>query len=72
MEFSVTETVVISPERFETLKSALPAITREHLTHIYGISETTWNKLRQGKPIKLGTWQRMQARLSQGGFEPST
>ncbi|MDR6624969.1 hypothetical protein [Caulobacter segnis] len=63
----MTDTIVITPERFETLKHALPAITREHLTHVYGISETTWTKLRRGEPIKLSTWQRMQARLSRVG-----
>jgi DNA-binding Xre family transcriptional regulator len=44
------------------LKGALPAITREHLFSVYGISETTWGKLRKGEPIKLSTWQRIQAR----------
>ena len=60
------ETVIISRERFEVLKSALPAVTREHLTRVYGISETTWTKLRRGEPIKLNTWRRMQARLACG------
>lgn len=60
----MSDTVVISAERFETLKNALPAITREHLTRIYGISETTWTKLRRGEPIKRNTWERMQARLA--------
>lgn len=62
----MTETVIISRERFESLKEALPAITREHLTRVYGISETTWTKLRRGEPIKLNTWERMQARLARG------
>lgn len=60
----MTETVIISRERFEALKGALPAVTREHLTRVYGISETTWTKIRRGEPIKLNTWQRMQARLA--------
>ncbi len=58
------QTITISLERFEALKSALPAITREHLTDVYGISETTWTKLRKGEPIKLKTWERIQARLA--------
>jgi len=60
----VVQTVTVSRERFEALKDALPAITREHLTDIYGISETTWAKLRKGEPIKLNTWERIQARLA--------
>lgn len=64
LEFGVVETITISPERFEALKAALPATTREHLTDVYGISETTWTKLRKGEPIKLKTWERVQARLA--------
>ncbi|WP_299004151.1 hypothetical protein [uncultured Caulobacter sp.] len=63
----MAETVIISRERFETLKGALPAITREHLTEVYGISETTWTKLRRGEPIKLNTWQRIQVRFARLG-----
>jgi hypothetical protein len=59
----VVQTVTISRERFETLKGALPAVTREHLFSLYGISETTWTKLRRGEPIKLNTWERMLARM---------
>ncbi|PIB97111.1 hypothetical protein [Caulobacter sp. X] len=63
----MAETVIISRERFQTLKAALPAVTREHLTSVYGISETTWTKLRRGEPIKLNTWQRIQARIARVG-----
>ena len=60
----MVQTVIIPRERFEALKRALPAVTREHLTDVYGISETTWTKLRKGEPIKLNTWERIQARLA--------
>lgn len=60
----MVQTIIVSLERFEALKAALPAITREHLTDVYGISETTWSKLRKGEPIKLNTWERIQARLA--------
>ena len=60
----MVQTIIVSLERFEALKAALPAITREHLTDVYGISETTWTKLRKGEPIKLKTWERIQARLA--------
>jgi hypothetical protein len=64
LETDVVQTVIVPRERFEALKSALPAVTREHLTDVYGISETTWTKLRKGEPIKLNTWERIQARLA--------
>jgi len=64
LEFCVVQTITVSLERFEALKAALPAITREHLTDVYGISETTWTKLRKGEPVKLKTWERIQARLA--------
>ena len=60
----MVQTIIVSLERFEALKAALPAITREHLTDVYGISETTWTKLRKGEPIKLKTWERIQLRLA--------
>ncbi|WP_184720749.1 hypothetical protein [Caulobacter sp.] len=59
----MVQTVTISRERFESLRGALPAVTREHLFSLYGISETTWTKLRRGEPIKLNTWERMLARM---------
>jgi hypothetical protein len=58
----MAEVVTVPREHFEMLKGSLPAITREHLFGVYGISETTWCKLRDGAPIKLSTWLRIQAR----------
>lgn len=58
----MAEAITVPKERFEMLRGALPAITREHLFSVYGISETTWGKLRKGEPIKLSTWERIQAR----------
>ncbi|WP_421737253.1 hypothetical protein [Caulobacter sp.] len=63
----MAEAVTIPRERFELLKRALPAVTREHLFSVYGISETTWSKLRKGEPIKLATWQRIQKRYERLG-----
>lgn len=60
----MVQTVIVPRERFEALKNALPAVTREHLTDVYGISETTWTKLRKGEPIKLNTWERIEKRLA--------
>lgn len=68
----MAQTVTITRERFESLKGGLPAVTREHLFSVYGISETTWNKLRKGEPIKLGTWERIQARIARGRAQPAS
>lgn len=56
------DVIQIPAEHFERLKSRLPAITREHLNNVYGISETTWTKLRRGEPIKRVTWERLLSR----------
>jgi DNA-binding Xre family transcriptional regulator len=58
----MAQAIIVPRDRFEMLKGALPAITRDHLFSVYGISETTWCKLRKGEPIKLSTWERIQAR----------
>lgn len=58
----MAEAIIVPRDCFERLKVALPAITREHLFGLYGISETTWGKLRKGEPIKLSTWERILAR----------
>lgn len=55
--------VTVTAGQFEQLKSRLPAITRECLMSRYGISETTWCKLRDGKPIKHSTLKRILARF---------
>jgi DNA-binding Xre family transcriptional regulator len=55
-------TIVVSPQAVLKLRELLPAITRRHLFDLYGISETTWTKLRDGKPVKLSTLLRIQDR----------
>lgn len=52
-------TIVVSPQVVLKLRDQLPAITRRHLFDFYGISETTWTKLRDGKPIKMSTLLRV-------------
>ncbi|MDB5456751.1 MAG: hypothetical protein JWP92_2336 [Caulobacter sp.] len=49
-------------EGFLRLRSRLPAVTREHLFNVYAISETTWAKLRDGKPVKRSTLDRILRR----------
>lgn len=60
----MAETVSISRETFQRLRARLPAVTREQLFNCYAISETTWNKLREGRPIKRSTLDRILARYA--------
>ncbi|PHY21515.1 hypothetical protein [Caulobacter sp. BP25] len=59
----MAETVTASREIFQRLRARLPAVTREHLFECYAISETTWTKLRDGKPVKRSTLDRVLIRL---------
>jgi len=58
----MTLTVTAPAELVDRLRDRLPAVTREHLRACYGISETTWTKLRDGKPIKHSTLERILER----------
>jgi hypothetical protein len=60
----MAETVTISRETFQALRTRLPAVTRERIFDCYAISETTWNKLRDAKPIKRTTLDRILARYA--------
>jgi len=59
----MAETVTASQEIFQRLRARLPAVTREHLFDCYAISETTWTKLRDGRPVKRSTLDRILVRL---------
>jgi hypothetical protein len=61
--YPMAETVTASREIFQRLRARLPAVTREHLFECYAISETTWTKLRDGKPVKRTTLDRILVRL---------
>lgn len=58
----MTKTICLAEAQFQALKRHLPAVTREHLMAVYGISENTWTRLRKGVPIRLSTFERMMAR----------
>lgn len=64
--------VTISPEEFHRLRDSLPAITDRYLFDVLGISETTWNKLRRGLPVKRVTLDRALAKQArwQGAAGP--
>jgi len=55
---------IISREEFMALRQALPAITSEHLFNLYGISENTWRRLREGRGVRRSTLDRIRARYA--------
>lgn len=59
----MTDTLIAEPDVVARLREKLPAITRVHLQDCFAISETTWTKLRDGRPIKRATLERILARL---------
>jgi hypothetical protein len=46
------EKIAISQEEFQALKARLPKATAEGITATYRISQNTWCKLREGRPVK--------------------
>jgi hypothetical protein len=55
---ALVDMVTVPPEEVARLRDSLPAITDRYLFDVLGISETTWNKLRRGLPIKRVTLDR--------------
>lgn len=53
---------VADRETFMALRRVLPSATKVCLQDTFGISETTWVKLRDGRPIKTSTLERILAR----------
>ncbi len=53
---------VIDRETFQALRRVLPAATKACLQDTFGISETTWVKLRDGRPVKRATLDRLLER----------
>ncbi|MDR7114641.1 hypothetical protein [Caulobacter sp. BE254] len=50
---------VADRETFLALRRVLPATTKVCLRGTFGISETTWVKLRDGRPVKASTLERV-------------
>jgi hypothetical protein len=50
---------VADRETFLALRRVLPATTKVCLRETFGISETTWVKLRDGRPVKASTLERV-------------
>jgi hypothetical protein len=53
---------VADRETYLALRRVLPAATRTCLQETFGVSETTWIKLRDGRPVKASTLERVLAR----------
>ncbi|EJL27374.1 hypothetical protein PMI01_03855 [Caulobacter sp. AP07] len=55
----------LDAELFNQLRRRMPATTRKWMMELYGVSETTWRKLRDGRPVKRTTLERVLARFEQ-------
>ena len=54
--------IVVDADQVRQLRDLLPAITKEHLQGTLGISETTWTRLRDERPIRRSTYERLMRR----------
>ncbi len=59
----MSQTLIATPDTVARIRERLPAITRSQLQACFAISETTWTKLRDGRPVKRATLDRILARL---------
>ncbi|TCS10294.1 hypothetical protein [Caulobacter sp. BK020] len=55
--------VLVDQEKVLVLRRALPAVTKVWLQEVLGVSETTWRSLRDGRPIRQSTYNRLLAKL---------
>jgi hypothetical protein len=55
--------VLVNQEQVLALRNALPAVTKVWLQEVLGVSETTWRSLRDGRPIRQSTYDRLVAKL---------
>lgn len=54
--------VTLDRQTFLDLRNVLRATTKDCLRETFGVSETTWTKLRDGRPVKQITLDRLLAR----------
>ncbi|PZR33279.1 hypothetical protein [Caulobacter segnis] len=55
--------VVVDAHQVSRLRDMLPALTKAHLQETLGISETTWVRLRDRRPIRQSTYERLLKRM---------
>ncbi|MET3665708.1 hypothetical protein [Caulobacter sp. 1776] len=54
--------IVVDTDQVRRLRDLLPALTKAHLQDTLGISETTWVRLRDKRPIRRSTYERLMRR----------
>ena len=54
----------ITQEEFAQLRHSLPAVTKQGVMDTYRISQHSWYKLRDGKPVKQNVIDRMRERYA--------
>ena len=55
--------IAIAREEFDAMRARLPVATAEGLFDTYRISQGTWYKLRDGRPVKRKTIEQLRARF---------
>ncbi len=55
--------VTIEAAEFERLRHRIPAVTKEGVMATYQISQHSWYKLRDGKPVKRAVVERLRRRF---------
>lgn len=61
--------ITVDPEQVRRLRDLLPALTKAHLQETLGISETTWIRLRDRRPIRQSTYERLIRRSTVASLE---
>ncbi|WP_066684003.1 hypothetical protein [Caulobacter sp. CCH9-E1] len=61
--------ITVDPEQVRRLRDLLPALTKAHLQETLGISETTWVRLRDRRPIRQSTYERLIRRSTVASLE---
>jgi len=54
----------IQPEEFARLRRSIPAVTKDGVMATYRISQHSWYKLRDGKPVKQTVIDRLRERYA--------
>jgi len=62
--------VLVDQEQVLALRRALPAVTKVWLQEVLGVSETTWRSLRDGRPIRESTYNRLLAKFQRTNLPP--